>query len=56
MNPPTSPFALGRMRHLDLLTIWHQLHPDSHEHDSRLIAGTSKETIAAAILTSAPHP
>ena len=56
MKPPTSPFQLGRMRHLDLLALWHQLHPDNHHGDQyAAIARLSKECIAAAILR-APHP
>jgi len=45
-------FGLGRMRHLDLLALWHQLHPDAHEHVRRDIGGLSKDNLAAAILTT----
>jgi hypothetical protein len=49
---PTSVFQLGRMRHLDLLAMWHQLHPDSHEHWKLKIARLSKDNLAA--LTTPP--
>ena len=44
-------FDLGRMRHLDLLALWHALHPDAHKDNT--IARLSKECLAAAILRSA---
>jgi len=43
-------FQLGRMRHLDLLALWHQLNPDSHDHWKRTIAALSKDNLAALIL------
>jgi len=43
-------FALGRMRHLDLLALWHRLHPDSRERHVLVIAALSKDTLAALIL------
>lgn len=46
-----SPFALGRMRHLDLLAMWHQRHPDLGESGARFAAGMSKDRLAAALLT-----
>jgi hypothetical protein len=47
---PTSVFQLGRMRHLDLLALWHQLNPDSHLDRTLAAAGLSKERLVAAIL------
>ena len=54
---PTSVFALGRMRHLDLLALWHQLNPDNAEVRAKpfgAVTGTglaiSKEGVAAAVL------
>jgi hypothetical protein len=41
------------MRHLDLLALWCQLNPDSHELNNRRIAATSKEALVALILGSA---
>ena len=46
-------FTLGRMRHLDLLALWHQLNPDMHEHQCRWAAQLSKEQIARLILSTA---
>jgi hypothetical protein len=43
--------ALGRMRHLDLLALWCQLHP---QEDPRLMGAVSKERLAAAILRETP--
>ena len=46
-----SAFTLGRMRHLDLLALWHQLHPDNHHGGQHCLAARlSKESLAAAIL------
>jgi hypothetical protein len=44
-----SVFALGRMRHLDLLAMWHQRNPDSHESGAHLAAGMSKDRLAATL-------
>ena len=46
-------FQLGRMRHLDLLAVWHRLHPNSRTRDQVVIARLSKDNLAAAILS---HP
>ena len=43
-------FTLGRMRHLDLLALWHARNPDMHEHYQRQIARLSKDNLAALIL------
>jgi len=44
-------FDLGRMRHLDLLALWHLLHPDGHHGlTGDLMATASKENLVAAIL------
>jgi len=48
-----SAFDLGRMRHLDLLALWHARNPDSHEHYQRGIARLSKENLIARILNPA---
>jgi hypothetical protein len=47
-------FQLARMRHLDLLALWHRLNPDSHLHDALRIAALSKDCLAAAILRGTP--
>jgi len=54
MKPPTSAFDLGRMRHLDLLALWHLLNPDSHDHWKLKIARLSKDNLAALILRGTP--
>jgi len=49
-------FQLGRMRHLDLLALWCQLHPNppaSADLTSFRLATASKEQLAALILQ---HP
>jgi hypothetical protein len=46
--------ALGRMRHLDLLALWHRLNPDMHEHAQREIGRLSHDCLAAAILRGTP--
>lgn len=48
-------FALGRMRHLDLLALWCYLNPDGHERDQQVLARLSKERLVAAI-TQRPAP
>lgn len=45
-------FALGRMRHLDLLALWLELHPDNQEDRAQPMGRVSKERLAAAILES----
>ena len=47
-------FALGRMRHLDLLALWHELNPGD-ERDLTVIGQLSKERLIAVILAS-PAP
>jgi hypothetical protein len=54
MNAPTSVFQLGRMRHLDLLALWHQLHPDSHQRDALAVARLSAGQLATTILQGRP--
>jgi hypothetical protein len=54
MNAPASVFQLGRMRHLDLLSMWHQLNPDSHDHWKLKIARLSHDNLAALILRGTP--
>ena len=50
---PTSVFALGQMRHLDLLTLWCRLNPDGHHGTAGDLMGrASKESLIAAILTT----
>ena len=53
---PTSVFVLGRMRHLDLLALWHELNPDNAEVRAKPFGAVtttrlaiSKEGIAAKI-------
>jgi hypothetical protein len=46
-------FTLGRMRHLDLLALWHQRNPDSHDRHVLVIARLSKENLIAQILSPA---
>jgi len=52
---PTSVFDLGRMRHLDLLALWHQQHPDMHLDTTlaRRIGELSKDQLAAVIRADA---
>ena len=52
-----SVFALARMRRLDLLALWHQMHPDGHHGtDGRggcggaVPARLSKDWLVTAIL------
>jgi hypothetical protein len=49
---PASVFQLGRMRHLDLLTLWCQLNPDGHMRDPGLIGRLSKDRLAAELAPS----
>jgi hypothetical protein len=51
-----TPFTLGRMRHLDLLALWHQLNPPTEAGAD--MAGyragrLSKDNLAALILDGA---
>ena len=46
---PTSVFTLGRMRHLDLLALWLQLHPDNQEVRSAPMGAVSKERLVDVI-------
>lgn len=57
MKPPTSVFQLGRMRHVDLLALWFQLHPSASHgrgHEDARIAAMATSQLAAAILNGAP--
>ena len=45
-------FDLGRMRHLDLLALWHQLNPDSHDHRGVHAARMTTGQLVAAVLGS----
>ena len=48
-----SVFALGRMRHLDLLALYYRLHPDGHHGEQSGLAGRlSKEALTALILAA----
>lgn len=51
---PTSVFALGRMRHLDLLALWLRANWGRDSPDTFLMGTVSKERLAAAILTPRP--
>ena len=47
---PTSVFQLARMRHLDLLAIWHQMHEDRRGDVDALASRMSKDWLVTAIL------
>jgi len=46
-------FELGRMRHLDLLALWHAAHPDSHQRDALRVAALSKENLISQLISPA---
>jgi len=46
-------FGLGRMRHLDLLALWHEANPDSHQRYSTVIAALSKENLISQLISPA---
>lgn len=48
-----SAFHLGRMRHLDLLALYHRLHPDGHENFAQYAARMSKDRLAATLASPA---
>ena len=50
MNPPTSVFDLARMRHLDLLALWHRMHQDRRGDVDGLASRMSKDWLVTAIL------
>lgn len=50
---PASPFVLGRMRHLDLLALWHYLNPDLHEQRGVQAGRMTTGQLVRAILASA---
>jgi hypothetical protein len=47
-----TPFTLGRMRHLDLLALWHRLNPDAHQKHQDLLHSITHDALAALILSS----
>lgn len=50
-----SVFELARMRHLDLLALWHLLHPAQEagsDMEGHRLARVSKERLAAELLNS----
>jgi hypothetical protein len=47
-------FTLARMRHLDLLALWHQLHPDAHQRDTLRVARMTKDQLAAILAAESP--
>ena len=47
-----SAFTLGRMRHLELLAIWHLLNPDGHQRHQLTVARLSKENLIGQILAT----
>lgn len=52
-----SPRTPGRMRHLDLLALWHQLNPDGHERSQMPVGRMSKDWLASAIIAAwSPRP
>ncbi len=58
VKPPTSVFALGRMRHLDLLALWFLMNPRGRGCSAEDLAAAQmpKDALAALIRNSAPHP
>lgn len=49
-----TPFTLGRMRLIELLELWHYLHPDGHHGtDGDKAARMTHDGLAALILSSA---
>jgi hypothetical protein len=48
---PTSVFQLGRMRHLDLLALWHWCHPDSKQYAQLQIGRLSRERLIANLVS-----
>jgi hypothetical protein len=55
MKRRVTVFQLARMRHLDLLALWHQLNPDGHEQDGQTPARMSKDWLVTAILQARPE-
>ena len=54
---PASVFQLARMRHLDLLALYHRLYPDGHEHGGAVAGRMSSDWLVTAILQArAPRP
>jgi hypothetical protein len=51
-----TPFTLGRMRHLDLLTLWFRLHPPGTTgtggSSDYLVAAMTHDSLAALLLGS----
>ena len=47
-----TPFELGRMPHLDLLALWHELNPDLHEQRGVQAGAMTTGCLVAAILAS----
>lgn len=43
-------FMLGRMRHLDLLALWHQLNPNSRHRDALAVAQLTTGHLVRAVL------
>jgi len=54
-NPHLLELAIGEDRHLDLLALWHQQHPDMHLDTTlaRRIGELSKDQLAAVIRADA---
>ena len=50
MKRTVTVFDLGRMRHLDLLALWHRLNPDLHEQYGKQAAQMTTGQIVASIL------
>jgi hypothetical protein len=50
-------FTLARMRRLDLLALWHQLHQAGREHDGLTAGRMSGDWLVTSILQARePHP
>lgn len=47
-----SAFALGRMRHLDLLALWHRLNPGAGTHTGLTVARLSTSQLVREVLNS----
>lgn len=44
-------FALGRMRHIDLLALWHEANPGARDRTGYRVARMTKEGLISHILS-----
>ena len=49
-----NPFTLGRMRHLDLLARYFELHPGGHRQNDQLIGAMPTRWLITTILEGTP--